>query len=90
MKVLQEDIYPMKDEHNNCADHMFPFGPTFNFNGVEARTFVMCSNNGSITSQLITNVLSKMNDFCLFNHSDGIRYFLLCDGHGGRLKEPLL
>jgi hypothetical protein len=90
MKVLQEDIYAMKDEHINGSDFMLPFVPICAFNVVEAPTFVTCSKHGSITSQLITNMLSKMEDFCLFNHSDGINPFLICDGHVSRFEEPSL
>jgi hypothetical protein len=60
MKALQEEIHAMKDEHSNCANHMFPSGPTCTFNGVEVHICVTYSKNDSITSQLITNILSKM------------------------------
>jgi hypothetical protein len=33
--------------------------------------FVTCSKNGSITSQLLTNMLSKMDDYRLFDRSNG-------------------
>jgi hypothetical protein len=67
MKVIQEDIDAMKDNHSNGADRMLPFGPTCTFNGVEVPTFLMCSKNGSITSQVLTNMLSKMDDHSLFD-----------------------
>jgi hypothetical protein len=50
MKVLEEEIHAMKDEHSNGTDCMFPFGPTCTFNGVQVPTFVTCSKNDSITS----------------------------------------
>jgi hypothetical protein len=90
MKVLEEEIHAMKYEHSNGADHMFPFSPTCTFNGVQVPTFVMYSKNGSITSQLLTNMLSKIDDFCLFDRSNGTNPFLLCDGHGSRFEEPFL
>jgi hypothetical protein len=90
MKVLEEEIYPMKYEQINGADRMFPFGPTCTFNGVEVPTFVTCNKDGSITSQLLTNMLSNMDDYCLFDHSNGINPFLLCDGHGSRVKGPFI
>jgi hypothetical protein len=43
MKVLQEEINEMKDEHSNGADRMFPFGPTCTFNGATVPAFVTCS-----------------------------------------------
>jgi hypothetical protein len=80
----------MKDEHSNGADRMFPFGPTCTFNGVEVPTFVMYSKNDSITSQLLTSMLAKMDEHSLSDRSAGINPFLLCDGHGCRFEEPFL
>jgi hypothetical protein len=90
MKVLEEEIHAMKDEHSNGAYRMFPFGPTCTFNGVQVPTCVMCSKNGSITSQLLTNMLSKMDDYCLLERSNGTNPFLLCDGHVSRFEELFL
>jgi hypothetical protein len=61
---------------------MFPFGPTCSFNGSEVPTVDTCNKNGRIASQLLTNILSKMDDLDLFDRSDGVSPFLLCDGHG--------
>jgi hypothetical protein len=90
IKVLEEEIHPMKDEHSNGAYRMFPFGPICTFNGVEVPTFVTCSKHGSITSQLLANVLSKMDDYCLFDRRNGTNPFLLCDVHGSRFEEPFM
>jgi prepilin-type processing-associated H-X9-DG protein len=90
MKALQEEMHAMKDEHSNGADRMFPFRPTCTYNGVEVPMYVMCSKHGSITSQLSTNMLSKMDEYSLFDHSNRANPFLLCDGHVSRFKEPFL
>jgi hypothetical protein len=90
MKVLEDEIHAMKDEHSNGADRMFPFGPTCTFNGVQVPPFATCSKNSSITSQLLTNMLSKIDDYCLFDRSNGTTPFLLCDRHGSRFKESFL
>jgi hypothetical protein len=92
MKVLEYEIKEMKDEHSNGVDRMFPFGPTCSFNGTEVPTFfVTCSKNGSITSQLLTSILCKMDDLELFDHSDDVNPFLLCDGHDSHFEqEPFL
>jgi hypothetical protein len=81
MKALQEEINEIKNEHSNGAYHIFPVGPTCTFNGVKVTTCVMCSKNGSITSQLLTSMLTKMHEHSLFDRSAGINPFLLCDGH---------
>jgi hypothetical protein len=90
MKVLEDEIEHMRDEHSNGVNRMFPFGPTCSFNGSEVPTFVTCSKNGIITSQLFTYMLSKMDDLDLFDRSDGVNPFLLCDGHVSRFEEPFL
>jgi hypothetical protein len=90
MKLLEEEIHAMKYDHNNGADRMFPFGPICTFNGVQVPTFVTCRKNGSITSQLLTNMLSKMDTYCLFGRSNGTNPFLLRNGHGSRFEEPFL
>jgi hypothetical protein len=90
MKVLEEEIHAMTYEHSNGADCIFPFGPTRTFNGVQVPTFVTCSKNGSISSQLLTNMLSKMDDYCLFDRRNGTNPFLLCDRHGSLFEEPFL
>jgi hypothetical protein len=60
------------------------------FNGVKVPTFVKCSKNGNITSQLLTNRLSKMDDYCVFNGRNWINPFLLFYGHDSQFEEPLL
>jgi hypothetical protein len=80
----------MKDEHSNGVDRMFPFGPTCTFNGIEVPTFVTCIKNGSITSQLLTSMLRKMDQLEVFDRSKGVNPFLLCDGHGSRFEGPFL
>jgi hypothetical protein len=90
MKQLEAEIQSMKGEHRNGVDRMFPFGRTCTFLGVEVPSFVTCSKNGSITSQLLTNMLQTMDKLCLFDRSDGTNPCLLCDGHGSRFEEPCL
>jgi hypothetical protein len=90
MKVLKDEIDQMKDEHSNGVDRMFPFEPTCSFDGTEVPIFITCSNNGSITSQLLTNMLRKMDDLEIFCRSDGVNPFLLCDGHDSCFEEPFL
>jgi hypothetical protein len=90
MKKLEEEIASTKDEHIKGVVQMFPFGPTYTFNGVEVPTFITCSKNGSITSQLLDNMLQIMDKLCLFDRSEGTTHCLLCDGHGSRFEEPFL
>jgi hypothetical protein len=64
---------------------VFPFKSMCTFKGVEVPTFVTCSKNGIIASQLITNMWSKMDEYSLFDRSNWSNWsnpFLLCDGQG--------
>jgi hypothetical protein len=90
MKVLEEEIHAMKDEQSNGAERMLSFRPICTFNGVEVPIFVTSSKNDSITSQFLTNMLSKMDDYFLSNHTNRLNPFLLCDGHGSLFEEPFL
>jgi hypothetical protein len=87
MQGLEKEIEEIKDEHSNGIDRMFPFGPTCICNGIEVPEFVTCSKNGSIIRQLLTNMLQRMDALMLFDRSNGINNFLLCDGHGSRYDE---
>jgi hypothetical protein len=87
---LAKEIEEMKVEHSNVIDRIFPCAPTRTFNGVLVPTFATCSKNGSTMSQLLTNMLKRMDGVMLFDWSDGSNPFLLCDGHGSSFEEPLL
>jgi hypothetical protein len=86
IKVLEEDIEAMKDEHNNGVDRIFPFGPPCTPNGVEVPTFVTCSKNGSITRQLLTKMVSKMDDLDLPERREGVN----CPMHLVTVKLKLI
>jgi hypothetical protein len=80
----------MKDAHSNGINRMFTFGPACLFNGIEVPSCVTCRKNGSITSQLLINMLQRMDDLKLFNRSDGTNPVLLCNGHGSQFEELFL
>jgi hypothetical protein len=65
-------------------DKRYPQGPTCFFNGKTVPALCCCSENGSITADLLVGMLSTMNKLNLFDRSDGIPPFLLLDGHGSR------
>jgi hypothetical protein len=90
MKVLDDKIVEMKDEHGNGVDRMFKFGPTCTFNGSQVPKIVTCSKTVSITSQLLTNMLSRMDDLEIFDQISGVNSFLLCNGNVSRFEEPFL
>jgi len=53
----------------------------------QARTFfVCCSENSSISGQLLTDMLRFMDDLEIFDRSLGLNPFLILDGHGSRFE----
>ena len=48
------------------------------------------TDSGSITSELLVSFLKKMEELDLFPRTDGLKPFLLLDGHGSRLELPFL
>ena len=68
----------------------FPMGPQCNFKGVDVPCLCCCSENGSITAELLVAMLKTMDSFNLFDRSDGVPPFLILDGHGSRFDVTFL
>ena len=68
----------------------FPMGPQCHYNGVDVPCFCCCSENGSITADLLVEMLRAMDSLNVFDRTDGISPFLLLDGHGSRFELPFL
>jgi hypothetical protein len=66
-------------------------GATCIFEGNDVQCFVSCSENGSITSNLLAVMLKRMYDLTLFPRGDSLPDpFLLHEGHGRRFDFPFL
>lgn len=65
-------------------------GPTCTYNGVSVPAFCCCSENGSITAELLVDMLRSIDSLGVFDHSDGVPPFLLLDGHGSRFDIKFL
>ena len=72
------------------VDKRYPQGPTCRIKGIDVPTFCCCSENGSITADLLVDMLSVMDKKNLFDRSDGVAPFLLLDGHGSRFDLKFL
>jgi hypothetical protein len=68
----------------------YPQGPVCHFNGKTVPTFCCCSENGSITSELLVEMLQAIDKIGVFNRSNGIHPFLILDGHGSQFELPFL
>ena len=59
-------------------------GPECECKGKQIPTFCCCSENGSITSKLLKEMLKNIDKHEAFDRSDDIPPFLLLDGHGSQ------
>jgi hypothetical protein len=93
------DLFTAKEGDENDADFvsrntgkgkMYPCGPVCNFKGKQVPCMVSSTDSGSITSELLASFLEYMDKLELFPRIDGLKPFLLLDGHGSRLELPFL
>ena len=76
---------------NSGSRKQFPGGPKCYFQGKEVPAFICCSPKGGITSELLKEMLERMDSFDLFPRiPGGPLTFLLLDGHDSRLQLPFL
>ena len=75
----------------NMGDGMlFPGGPTCTYNGKKIPCMCRWSPKGSITSEILTDILRTLDAIEVFDRSTGITPVVLMDGHGSRLGLPFL
>ena len=82
---------PMVDIEANShgIDKFYPYGPTCVVGGKSVESYVTCSESGSITSDVLTNILKYLDQKLQFDRSEADP-FLLLDGHGSRFELPFL
>ena len=88
--------FPMVDgafsmRANSGSEKRFLGGPKCCLKGKEVPAFIYCSPKGGITSELLKQMLERMDSFDLFSHvPSGPLPFLLLDGQCGRLQLPFI
>lgn len=75
---------------NSSKDKRHPLGPECELMGKRVPTFCCCSVNGSITSDLLTEMLRTIDEIGVYDRSDNIPPFLILDGHGSRFELPFI
>jgi len=76
---------------NKGEGKVMPQGPECIYNGKNLPCFCCCSENGSITGPLLTEMLKAIDDAEVFDREGtGINPFLLLDGHGSRFDLDFL
>jgi hypothetical protein len=83
----QDDI----DANAGGIGKRYPMGPECIFKGVKVPTFCGCSENGSITAELLVSMLQAIDGLNIFKRLDAEPApFLLLDGHGSRFDLQFL
>ena len=78
-------------QKNRGQGKFFPGGPTCKFKNKDVPAFICWHESGSITSQVLTEVLQTLDLFYLFPHNNPfIKPFVLLGGHCSRLEIPFL
>jgi hypothetical protein len=82
---------PEFNVEGNSHGHLqfYPYGSTRVINGKTLETYVTCSDNGSITGNILTDVLKHLDTHLQFDHEEATPFFLL-DGHRSRFELSLL
>ena len=76
---------------NSGPGKYFPGGPVCHFRGKDIPPLVRWSESGSITSEILADVLKTLDTLQVYPRGDGHpKPFLLVDGHQSRLQLPFL
>merc|ERR1712038_834958 len=75
---------------NSGKGKAYAGGPTCEFNGKEIPCLIHYSENGSITSEILTDILETLDVIDVYDRSKGIIPFLMLDGHMSRYGLPFL
>ncbi len=73
---------------NTGRGKMYPCGPVCYFKGKQVPCMVSSTDSGSITSELLISFLEHMDKLELSPRIDGLKPFVLLNGHGSRLELP--
>ena len=77
------------EANSNGVEKFFPFGPTCFYKGRKIPCFIGSSENGSITSNLLTSMLAFIDENAKFDRTEATPMLLL-DGHGSRFESVFL
>ena len=77
-------------EQNSGPGKRFPGGPTCHFNGVDVPCLCRWSTKGSITAEILKDILETLDHLEVFRRDERMKPFLLVDGHHSRLELPFL
>ena len=77
-------------EKNTGKGKAFPGGPTCHFNGKVVPCFCRWSEKGSITTEILRDILATLDILEVYPRTGGRIPCVLLDGHGSRFGLPFL
>jgi hypothetical protein len=77
------------EDNSNGPHKYYPHGPSYIVNGKTIPAVVICSDSGSIPSDILTILLQHLDQHLSFDRTEATP-FLLLDGHGSRFELPFL
>ena len=77
------------ESNSNGINKYYPHGLTCFYDGKEIETYITCSENGSITTEILADIMHYLNKQLTFDRDDATPYLLL-DGHGSQFRLPFL
>jgi hypothetical protein len=69
---------------------LYPCGPTCEYNGKTIPCMVEFNAGGGINANILTNILKTLDQLAIFSRKNGIRPFVLLDGHSTRFDIQFL
>lgn len=73
------------------AGKPFPGAPKTKFRGVEMEAFITCNESGSMTGEILPQILQKIDEYGVFARTEfGPRPVFVLDAHASRLSLPTL
>ena len=92
VKIGNEEDKDFFFKNSKGIDKRFPGGPTCMYKGKEIPCMVRFSEGGGITTKILTDILRTLDSLELFSagRENGIRPFVLLDGHGSRFGLEFL
>ena len=94
MDVFAEKIGDVTDDNyfykNTGKEKRYPGGPTCSFQGKEVPCLTRWSPKGSITSDILIDILSTLDHLKLFDCSNGKLVFIFLGGRGSRFVLNVL
>ena len=76
--------------NNTGKGKLFPTGPECTYNGKTIPCMSRWGKNGSMTGEILKEVVETLDTYNLFDRTGGKRPFFLLDGHNSRLSETFV